>query len=478
MATHYAWKPLSDLPDNAGPLTEGELEPLGIVWKEQRESLSASGALDSFNTRLQREWAIETGIIERVYDLDRGTTRTLIERGINALLILHETNGKSPELVARIIQDHADALEGIFTFVKGERILSVGYIRELHAALLANRDTFTVEDQFGHAFEKELHKGQYKRLPNNPTRPDGSIHEYCPPEHVAAEMDRMVALHQAHIDRRVPVEVEAAWLHHVFTQIHPFEDGNGRVARAIASLVFIKAGWFPLLITRNTREKYLDALEVADQGDIGKLVSLFVQSQRTSLLGAMEAAFEVKPPSSVDEAIAAARDLLIHRGRISPRAWERAKEIAKQLANTGVGRVNQISVLLSGEISSQRSEFGFTVHAGQSTPRGDVAAHIIDAARTLGYSANLGDFSDWTQLLLKTDGTSSLLLSFHGVGVKYRGIIGALLIFLEQGKEAVLATDEAFQINYAEDPTQAQARFSKWLESVFARGITLWRGTL
>ena len=41
----------------------------------------------------------------------------------------------------------------------------------------------------------------------------------------------------------VPLEVEAAWLHHRFTQIHPFEDGNGRVARALASLVFIPDGF-------------------------------------------------------------------------------------------------------------------------------------------------------------------------------------------------------------------------------------------
>lgn len=477
MATHYAWKPLSDLPEDAGSLTDGELDPLHLVWKEQRQGLSASGALDSFNTKLQREWAIETGIIERVYDLDRGTTHTLIERGIDALLIPHETNGKSPELVARIIQDHADTLEGVFAFVKGERNLSVGYIRELHAALLANQDTFTVVDQFGHAFEKEMHRGQYKTHSNNPTRPDGTVHEYSPPEHVASEMERMVALHKAHVNRGVPVEVESAWLHHVFTQIHPFEDGNGRVARAIATLVFIKTGWFPLLITRDTREKYIDALEVADQGDLRKLVSLFVRSQRTSLLGAMEAIVEVKPPSTPDEAIAAARDLLVHRGKATPRAWQTAKEISNQLGNIGMGRVNQICDKLKVEISKPGPEFEFFVRGGQGNPN-DIPTQVFKAAKSLGYSANLDEINKWTRLSFNADETSSLLLTFHGVGVKYRGLIGALVIFLEQGKEAVLASDEAFQINYEEDQGQAQARFSKWLDSALARGITLWRGTL
>ena len=48
----------------------------------------------------------------------------------------------------------------------------------------------------------------------NPHRPDGSVHEYCPPEqpeHVAAEMDRLINMHHAHTEA-VP-EVEAAWLH-------------------------------------------------------------------------------------------------------------------------------------------------------------------------------------------------------------------------------------------------------------------------
>jgi Fic family protein len=69
-------------------------------------------------------------------------------------------------------------------------------------------------------------------------------------------------------------------LHHAFTQIHPFEDGNGRVARALASLIFLKPSWFPVVVTRDDREKYIEALERADSGELRPLVALFVQSQR------------------------------------------------------------------------------------------------------------------------------------------------------------------------------------------------------
>jgi hypothetical protein len=83
--------------------------------------------------------------------------------------------------------------------------LSTSYIKELHAALMRHHETVVVYDQQGRAYEAELRKGDYKVLPNNPSREDGSVHEYCPPEHVASEMDRLIALHEAHSDVRPEV---------------------------------------------------------------------------------------------------------------------------------------------------------------------------------------------------------------------------------------------------------------------------------
>lgn len=185
MPIAYKWHPITDLGDDPQPLTDGELDSLTRVWATQKGELAESGELNEFDKRLRREWAIETGIIEDVYSLERGITRTLIEKGIEAALIPHSATNPDPELVARIIQDHYDALEGMFDFVGGQRQLSIGYVKELHAALLRNQTAYTVVDQFGRAFEKPLEKGRYKDAPNNPSREDGSVHEYCPPEHVA-----------------------------------------------------------------------------------------------------------------------------------------------------------------------------------------------------------------------------------------------------------------------------------------------------
>ncbi|MBV9038095.1 MAG: Fic family protein, partial [Acidobacteriaceae bacterium] len=287
------WQPIADLPSDLNALTDGELLPLAQFWSDQKGELDRIGQLQKFNQELAREWAIETGQIEGIYDIDRGTTRTLIERGINADFIPRVSNQQSPELIAAIIRSHLEVLDGLFDFIKGNRPLSKGYIHELHAALLRQQQTATVMDQFGNVFRADLLKGHYKKQPNNPTRPDGSVHQCCPPEHVDSEMERLIELHAQHISQGVPVEIQSAWLHHRFAQIHPYQDGNGRVARALASLIFIKAGWFPVVVTRDDRTRYIDALEIADQGDLHPLVEFFVDVQKRSLFQATQAAADV-----------------------------------------------------------------------------------------------------------------------------------------------------------------------------------------
>ena len=51
-----------------------------------------------------------------------------------------------------------------------------------------------------------------------------------------------------------------AKLHLAFVHIHPFADGNGRLARLIANLPLLKAGLPPLLIDKNKRREYITLL--------------------------------------------------------------------------------------------------------------------------------------------------------------------------------------------------------------------------
>ena len=45
-----------------------------------------------------------------------------------------------------------------------------------------------------------------------------------------------------------------------FTSIHPFFDGNGRLARLLSNLFMLKYGYLPLIVSNKRRERYIDLL--------------------------------------------------------------------------------------------------------------------------------------------------------------------------------------------------------------------------
>src|SRR5438128_7008202 len=119
--TAHKWEFITDLPENWEEMRSTELESLALIWKEQSTTLSKRDALKQFNDRLSREWAIETGIIENLYSIDRGITQLLIEKGIEASLIPHGTTDKPVEKILPILKDQEEVLEGLFDFVTRRR---------------------------------------------------------------------------------------------------------------------------------------------------------------------------------------------------------------------------------------------------------------------------------------------------------------------------------------------------------------------
>ena len=111
-----AWEPITGLGEDWPSLTTDELRTLGVLWQEQRDSLDTEGLVE-FNERLAREWSIETGIIEGIYTLDRGTTQMLVERGLDATIIPHEDPRQTPEMIMAHILDHREAVNWLFDAV-------------------------------------------------------------------------------------------------------------------------------------------------------------------------------------------------------------------------------------------------------------------------------------------------------------------------------------------------------------------------
>ncbi len=88
----HIWPPetgIRDIETDWRTLTASEIDGIQKIWSEQRQRLGGTRQLAEFSERLSREWAIETGIIENLYDIERGVTQTLLERGFQAELLIH-----------------------------------------------------------------------------------------------------------------------------------------------------------------------------------------------------------------------------------------------------------------------------------------------------------------------------------------------------------------------------------------------------
>ena len=157
----------------------------------------------------------------------------------------------------------------VFEDVAGGRSLSESMVKSWHQLLTRHQETVTGLDLQGRRVAVPFRtKGRWKIQPNNPRRVDGQVHEYCPPEHVQAEMDRFFSLYRDIGERGYPVNVEAAWLHHRFVRTHPFQDGNGRVSRLLMAWAYLKRSVPPPIVTAQGKPDYIDALELADAGDL------------------------------------------------------------------------------------------------------------------------------------------------------------------------------------------------------------------
>lgn len=488
MSIAFKWHLLEDLPDSWPKLASSELPSLASVWKDRSKSLRKSGALTEFNDRLRREWAIETGIIEHLYVIDRGTTTLLIEKGIEASLIPHGSTDKAPEEVVAILRDHEDVLEGIFDFVVQRRPLSVSYIKELHQAFTRHQSTVTAVNGLGRVVDVPLHRGDWKRIPNNPVRPDHQLHEYCPPEHVASEMDRLVEFHLKHVQNKIPAEIEAAWLHHRFTQIHPFQDGNGRVARALASLVFLRVGWFPLVINRDRREEYIRALETADQGELEPLISLFANIQKNAFVHALSVSDDVlHGQEAVEQLVHSAAERLRARRDAKLKEREKVFEVSRELEHLTYQRLKTLAAELTTELRLIDSTYSARALASTGNSDHWFRTQIIETARKLGYFADTRTYRQWVKLRIREERQADLVFSFHALGVEFLGsmAVSAFMEFRDKDEETRVqvggpyqASSEVFQFSYNEDKQRVILRFEKWLNQALIAGLDQWRRQL
>ncbi len=73
------------------------------------------------------------GILERIYDVDRGTTQILVERGFLANYIERSNVIPNPEQLIEVLRDHRAAVELVHDCVANSRPLTKGFIHDLHS---------------------------------------------------------------------------------------------------------------------------------------------------------------------------------------------------------------------------------------------------------------------------------------------------------------------------------------------------------
>lgn len=396
-------------------------------WKSRREELQKDEEqYRKFIEQLKRRQAIDTGIIERMYDLKRGITETFIKEGFVETFLQHgDTNVPQNELM-NYLKDNAEAIDFVFDFVKEQRPLSTSFIKELHALITRSQSYTEAIDQFGQTSKIPLLKGEYKIHNNNPSR-DKVTYSYCPPEQVASEMDNLLHIINNEVEG-VHVLVKSAFLHHSFVQIHPFQDGNGRIARLLASFVLIKDGLFPLVIDRDHRTKYIDALEAADEKSFQPLVDVFLESQVSSIEKALNWK-TIESTASYDKIYEAVNEKIVAYKKES--AKKQYRLILENMTSVHQNMLEITNKTLE-RIKSKIPECSFAL--ASCSPTGKERTYyynqIIEYAKTHEYYVNTSLNKSWIRLVFSIDSKKlyRLVISLHHFGYdKSTFAIGAFL---------------------------------------------------
>lgn len=468
-------------------MASSELRALAQVWSQQRKHLEQTHAMEQFLRRMKIEWAIETGLIERLYHWDRGVTEVLIKEGIDASIIAHRAGLDEAKAgqAKLLVDDQYGALEGLFEFVKAERPFSEHFIRSVHSELTQHQDSDDAVDAQGGRIQVRFLRGTYKTQPNNPRRIDGTGFAYCPPELVDDEMQRLVALYHEY-EPSCPPELLSAWLHHRFTQIHPFQDGNGRVARILATLVFLRQGLFPLMVRNSERTSYIEALERADSGDLYPLVAFFAKNQRQSLLRALGLQQEVAQNVRDQDIV----QLGLERLRAKAEAQH---EVMRDKAGLVFQRLRLRLESYAESLQSQLATFKqrytavFSCESVLGPNNHYFRKQIVATAKSFDYYANLDTYAAWLRLAVQTEQNFELVFSIHGLGAGSSGTMvvisfGAIRTASEGGGSEVVDCDpaciEPYQFNYAESDEQIAARLDTWVDQALSMGMAHWYRTL
>ena len=204
--------------------------------------------LKSLRESINLEWTYNSNGIE-------GNTLTLRETQV--VLEGITVGGKSIKEHLEAI-NHEKAILFLDDLVKDNEPISEWNIKNIHQLILKDIDNENA--------------GRYRK--ENVTI-KGATH--IPPDYlkVSELMEKLILTYNTWNEYH-PI-IQAALLHGELVKIHPFVDGNGRTSRLLMNLVLMNNGYNPVIIKKESRLKYYEALDKAhttgDYTDFVKLVN-------------------------------------------------------------------------------------------------------------------------------------------------------------------------------------------------------------
>lgn len=180
--------------------------------------------------------------------LNLGETQFILSEGLTV-------SGK-PLKDHKEVMGHATAIDLLYDMISSE--LTLSKIKQLHKAVQTDI-IFDIDKPYGDF--KVVPNGTYLLLDHLFDEKSRVYHAYSRPFDVPKLIIGLIEYIESckphSIDEAITMYAIA---HLIFGQIHPFWDGNGRIARLIANLILLKAGFAPLVIPASRRQDYITIL--------------------------------------------------------------------------------------------------------------------------------------------------------------------------------------------------------------------------
>ena len=210
--------------------------------------------------RLKRKFMLDFN-----YNSNHIEGNTLTYGQTEVLLLLGEVIGNAKMKDLEEMKAHNICLNMVEREAESKTPLTEAFMRQVHQVML--REDYTVYRKLpgGETTSYIVHAGSYKTRPNSVITPTGERFEYASPEETPALMADLVTWYNQAVEEGVlnPIQM-AALFHYRYIRIHPFEDGNGRMARLMVNFILRRHNWPSLVIRSKKKQAYLNALALTD----------------------------------------------------------------------------------------------------------------------------------------------------------------------------------------------------------------------